>query len=224
MRPCILARLLALTGLLAAPAALAQIDAGLAAAGWHELAFAGRAANHYRSDGGTVLVESERSVSLIWRRAEPAMVAGGRLAWRWCVDASVPSTDLARRGGDDRAAILYVGFAAAAPDPADDLAAFAEAYDSQPLDGTVIGYVWGGDGAQGWVDNPWLPDRGRLRILEPAGARGCRDESVDLAADYRAAFGAPMPAVAAIAIGADTDDTASRSRVRLELRGGAPRP
>jgi hypothetical protein len=223
MRICLACAAL-LACLLPALPARAELDAALAAAGWRELRFARLDPNDFRREGAAIVIDSERSASLIWRPADVATLDGGRLAWRWCVTASVPPTDIGRRGGDDRAAILYVAFAEPAADPDDELAGFARAYDRSPLAGTVLGYVWGGTAAGRWVDNPWLPGRGKFRVLASATARGCRAESVDLAADYRAAFGAAMPAVAAIAVGADTDDTRSRSRIRLELGGAGPRP
>jgi hypothetical protein len=212
-----------LAGLLAPVPARGGVDALLSAAGWRELRFARLDPNRFLGDGGAVVIESERSVSMLWRAADHGEQATGRLVWRWCVEGNVPSTDLRRRGGDDRAAILYIGFADMA-DQDDELASFARAYERSPLAGTVLGYVWGGAGADGWVDDPWLPARGRFRTLAPAAARGCREEAVNLAADYTAAFGKPMPAVAAIALGADTDDTGSWSRIRIELLGAAGRP
>jgi hypothetical protein len=86
----------------------------------------------------------------------------------------------------------------------------------------VLSYVWGGTGREPrpFFADPYLGGLGRARVLRPADApRGVWvEERVDLAADWRAAFGGQQPPpLAKIAIGADGDDT--RSRVRAGVAG-----
>src|SRR5688572_12773956 len=88
--------------------AQASVDAGLAAEGWTHGEYEGRlhpAAFTHRPDG--VTISGEAAGSFAWRRAEGSP---GCLSWRWRVDAGPPGTDLTRRGGDDRAIGITVGF------------------------------------------------------------------------------------------------------------------
>jgi len=50
--------------------------------------------------------------------------------------------------------------------------------------------------------------------LRPAGT-GAHRENVDLAADYRRAFGGVPGALVGLAVSADSDDTNSRIRARV---------
>lgn len=58
--------------------------------------------NNYALKGNSLGVRSDGSVSLIYRRLDPALWGAGAASWNWQVQTSVPATDLARKGGDDR--------------------------------------------------------------------------------------------------------------------------
>jgi hypothetical protein len=64
------------------------------------------------------------------------------------------------------------------------------------------------------VDSPYLGDAGAMRVLRPADSPTGEwfQERVDLAQDYREAFGEEPPDPTQIAISADTDATGSSSR------------
>jgi hypothetical protein len=59
---------------------------------------------------------------------------------------------------------------------------------------------------------------GMVRVLRPAGTPTGRwfEERVDLAADWRAAFGGEPPPLQELVIGTDVDDTGSRLDARVE--------
>ena len=136
------------------------------------------------------------------------------LSWRWKVDRVVERANLAERSGDDFAARVYVFYDV----PVESLA-FAQRVKAllartvwgEMLPTAAICYVWDNRHAPG--KSAWNPytDRVRTVVLRSGRAGAWAQESRDLEADFRAAFGAqwpgPVPRVTAIAIGNDTDQT-----------------
>ena len=132
--------------------------------------------------------------------------------WRWRVESGPPATDLATKGGDDRAIALYFVFAR-------DENAARSAQGSTNLtsamwwsSGTALVYVWGGIGARnGIVASPHMGSSGKLLLRQPGAiADGAwRVEKADLAADFRRAFGREPGPLVGIAVSSDTDDTGS---------------
>lgn len=210
---------LAVAALLAAlPArALGPVAFGpdLRSAGWETLTFRGRAPAEFRAEGAdTLAIRADRGVSVVYRSLPPAFAAAEGAAWRWRVAAGAPPTDLGRRGGDDRSIALYFLFAddaeAAAEPPASLRAALRR--------GRALIYVWGGDAARrSVIESPQMAGRGMMVVQRPAGAPGAEwtAETVDLGADFRAAFGrAPGPLVA-VAVSSDSDDTGGVVEARI---------
>jgi Protein of unknown function (DUF3047) len=206
---------------LAASAAIVTIPAepDLEAAGWRELEVSGKPANRFIGHpDGSIEVISSSSVSRLYRPIEVDLDATPVLTWRWRVDQPVPPTDLTKKGEDDTALTLYVGF------PWDPGKAsfterltrrLVEAYAGKDAPGRVLAYVWGGKQQRGeWVASPHLRSAGGMRVLRPADSPTGQwfQERVDLVADYREAFGEGPPDPSQIAISADTDDTRSTSR------------
>jgi Protein of unknown function (DUF3047) len=205
----------------AAPASAAGVPLGpdLAAAGWHEIEVKGKPPNGFVGHpDGAIEVVSSSSVSRLYRPVEVDLDVTPALTWRWRVDEPVPPTDLTAKGEDDTAITLYVGFPW---DPGE--ASFmerlkrplVEAYAGADAPGRVLAYVFGGEQPRGTVvDSPHLGDAGAMRVLRPAAAPTGEwfEERVDLAKDYREAFGEDPPDPTQIAISADTDDTGSTSR------------
>lgn len=187
----------------------------LEAAGWHHAEWRGVAPARFAPlpDGG-VSVEGQGQGSFVWRRVQGAAAC---LAWRWRVDQGPPPTDLMRQGGDDRALSVAVGFsgwpAGVTLWQRTQHAVAQAAAGSHPLPRSVLVYVWGGTGKEPPLfESPWMGGLGRVRVLRQADSPRGRwlEERVDLAADWRAAFGGPAPPLQEIAIGTDVDDTASR--------------
>lgn len=211
-----------LAGLLPwAPAhALAQADAALLQQGWLHTPYDGIRPARFRLAGDGVAVEGEGAGSFIHRRVEGA---AGCLSWRWRVNLGPPPTDLTRRGGDDRAVSVAVGFAgwstrATAWQRTQHAIAQARAGD-RPLPRSVLLYAWGGTGQEPLhFYSPWMPGLGRVRILRPASTPVGRwfEEQVDLRADWRDAFGGEAPPLLEVAIGTDADDTRSHVAATIE--------
>lgn len=173
-------------------------------------------------DGGaTVLrVLSERSASTLAAVQRIDTSATPRLRWRWRVSNPVAGSDLQRKAGDDYAARVYVLF----DFPLDRLGvgdrlkiSTARLLHGADLPAAALCYVWGTAQAAG--ESGWNAYTDRLRmIVVDAGeayAGQWREKDRDVAADFRAAFGDPVPAVSGVAVGADTDNTGEKVEARF---------
>lgn len=221
-RPAALLVLLAL----AAPAAgetRLPVGPDLEAAGWRPIVFRGREPTRFEAEGAaTIRIDATASSSMLSTSIQADPARHRCLSWRWIVDeSSLPATDLARRGGDDRHLIVSIGFA---HDPeragvAERMRyAMARQQAGREIPARVLLYVWGGAHPRGsWIRSPYMDGAGYLHVVEPApGPRGRWVEAaVDFVADFEARFAAPAPPVVEIAVGADTDDTGTRTRGRI---------
>lgn len=195
--------------------------------GWRKVEWHGiRPAEFSATPSGGVRIRGTAQGSFI---ARPMQGPPGCLAWRWRVDAGPPPTDLTRRGGDDRAIMVSVGFTGFAPSAGFALRAqhaVAQAGAGQvTLPRSAVGYVWGGTGRegashpQGFFPSPWTPGISQLKVLRPADApRGqWVEERVNLSADWRAAFGGQdVPAMLELVISMDVEDTHARVDAQVE--------
>lgn len=216
--------ILASAGGCLAPAAGARaaVDPRLRALGWEELSFEDKPANTYTLEpDGSIRIESNRSVSVIWLDLPSDPTITPILHWRWRIDRAVPPTDLRRKGGDDRSLAVYVAFAYV-PERASlverSMRAILTSIAGRALPGRMLSYVWGGDGpSSSWFDNPYLPIGGRIRVLRgietPTGA--WLEERVDIDADFREAFGEEPTKVVQIGVSADSDDTRTTASARI---------
>ena len=181
--------------------------------GWQEQRFALFSSNRFAFGGDRLGVRSDGTVSLVWTRLPEAGWSARGASWRWTVDRSVPATDLRLKGGDDRNLAVYFVFlpeAEARASGRDGIRRLLEADAAR-----VLVDVWGGpDGQPRLQDSPYLGQRGKTVALRPAGTGSLR-ETVDLAADHRAAFGTAPGALVGIAVSADSDDTASAIRAEI---------
>ena len=193
----------------------------LAGSGWTHGEYQGvRPARFTAGSDGAVRIEADGTGSFVWRRVSGVVQC---LNWRWRVDLGPPATDITRRGGDDRAIALAVGFAGFPPGAgawARAQHAIAQgAAGSHILPRAVLIYIWGGSGAEPpRFYSPWLSGLGKVHPLRHARSQTGQwfDEKRDLDADWRAAFGGDPPMLQEIAIGCDVDDTRSRLDARIE--------
>lgn len=181
---------------------------------WAEQGLLRLSSNDYSPRGGRLGVRSDGTVSVFFRRLDPARWSGDTASWSWAVSEGVPATDLARKGGDDRNLALYFVFAD------DQTARELRGAPLRRLTGAegvrVLVYTWGGSRARGTVfDNPYFDNRGATVILRPAGT-GQHRETVDLTRDLKRAFGRAPEALIGVAVSADSDDTDTRIRARID--------
>lgn len=199
----------------------------LEAAGWRKVEWTGiRPADFSATASGGVRIRGQGEGSFISR---PLQGSAGCLAWRWRVDAGPPATDLSRRGGDDRAIAISIGFAGFGPQASFTIRAqhaVAQASAGQVrLPRSALTYVWGGTGREspsqpgGFFPSPWTSGITQLRVLRSADApRGqWIEERVDLGSDWRAAFGgSEVPPMVEFVISTDVEDTGARVDAQVE--------
>ena len=137
------------------------------------------------------------------------------LAWRWKVERALERAKWGVKAGDDYAARVYVTFDV----PLGALPFFqalkiriARSVFGEDLPTAALCYVWAAraaPGTTGW--NPYS-DRVRMIVVESGNARAGQwiEESRDVAADFRAAFGdfePRVPRVNGVLVSTDTDQT-----------------
>lgn len=189
-------------------------------AGWTHQPYSGIAPAQFTVIADGLRMEGQAAGSFVWRTVQGAAHC---LTWRWRVDAGPPATPLTRRGGDDRAISLAVGFSGFPPQVsawqrAQYTVAQARA-GSHVLPRAILIYVWGGTGEEPQrFYSPWAAGLGKVFRLRAATAPTAQwfDERVNLAADWRSAFGGEAPPLQEIVIGTDVDDTRSRIDARIE--------
>jgi hypothetical protein len=145
----------------------------------------------------------------------------GQLAWRWRVDQPTRGADLHQRSGDDAALKVCASFdmpLARVPFIERQILHLTSARAGEALPTATLCYVWDLDLPDGsLVHNAFTH---RLRFIVVHGTPGrWSEERRDLAADFRRAFGnesSEVPPLAAIVIGADSDNTGSHSVAHLE--------
>lgn len=216
-----------LAPLLGGAASLTATPADLEALGWRKAQWNSiRPAEFGATPSGGVRIRGQGQGSFI---ARPLQGPAGCLAWRWRVDAAPPPTDLTRRGGDDRAIAIAVGFSGFGPQAGLVMRtqhAVAQASAGEiKLPRSALMYVWGGTGREGQAGNggffpsPWSGGISQVRVMRPADAPRGRwlEERVDLGADWRRAFGGgEVPAMIEVMISTDADDTGARVEAQVE--------
>jgi Protein of unknown function (DUF3047) len=207
---------------LAPGAATAMVGPELEAEGWRELSNPNKAENAYTATSeGAIEVVSNNSVSTLYRPVTANIRERPVLTWRWRVEEPAPATDLSAKGQDDCSLAVYVGF----PYESGEASFFerlkrplVESWAGENAPGRVLRYVFCGSHERGdVVESPYLGSAGFIRVLRPADSPSDEwfTEQVDLAADYRQAFGEEPPDPTQIAIQADTDNTQSTSRASV---------
>ena len=210
--------------------AQAVIAPELEAEGWREVPNPNKKENVFGlTPEGAIEVVSKDSVSTLHRPAGVDIDERPILTWRWRVDEPAPATDLSVKGTDDCALAVYVGF----PFDPDQASFFerlkrplVESWVGDDAPGRVLRYVFCGSHEQGEVvESPYMGSAGVIKVLRAADSPTGEwfEERVDLAADYREAFGEEPADPTQIAIQADTDNTHSASRAAIADLAFVPR-
>lgn len=229
MRALLTHRIATLAAALAAAGALAAADSILVApfssarpggalpGGWSPLDVAGierRTVYTLVEDGGVTVLNAEAraSASGLSRelRADPGEYPV--LRWRWKVANVLKSSDLRKKEGDDYPARLYVMF----DYPIEKLPfvertklRLARLFYDPNLPGATLNYVWDTRAPAGTVAPSSYTGQVRLIVVESGDARVGRwvDYERDLVRDFERAFGEKPPAITAVAVATDTDNT-----------------
>ena len=210
--------------------AQAVVAPELEAKGWREVPNPNKKENVFRAGpDGAIEVVSDDSVSTLYTPVEVDLDQRPVLRWRWRVDEPAPATDLSVKGQDDCSLAVYVGF----PFDPEQASFFerlkrplVESWVGDDAPGRVLRYVFCGSHERGEVvESPYLGSAGVIKVLRPADSPTgvWFEEQVDLAADYRDAFGEEPPDPTQLAIQADTDNTHSKSRAYIADIAFVPR-
>ncbi len=145
--------------------------------------------------------------------------APAHLAWQWRIEKPLENADLRQRSGDDTAVKVCVSF-----DLPLESVSFAERQmlriargkTSEPVPTATVCYVWDAHLAAGTTLDNAFTRRIRYMVLQSGNDRLDRwvGERRDVAADFLRLFkdeSTTVPAIVAVAIGADADNTKSHS-------------
>lgn len=166
-------------------------------------------------DGRRVLhVEADRSYGNLLHPLKGE--AAGVLSWRWRVDVPIANADLRTKAGDDAALKVCALFdmpLERVPFFERELLRLAQARLGEALPTATLCFVWDPSLPRGTLLRNAYTARVRTIVLD--GTPGTwSQEQRDLADDFKRAFGdesASVPPLLAIAVGADSDNTGSRS-------------
>ena len=145
--------------------------------------------------------------------------APATISWSWRVEKSSAAIDLRSKAGDDSPAKVCLSFdlpLSQVPFFERELLRIARRTTTVPLPAATLCWVWGhAEAAGSVVVNPYTQ---RVRSIVLRGQRDALgqwfDETRDVAADFRAAFGdesQAVPPVSAVLVGADTDNTGAQT-------------
>ncbi|KAJ01726.1 DUF3047 domain-containing protein [Sulfitobacter mediterraneus] len=171
---------------------------------WKEQGFLRLFSNDYVQRGEQLDVVSDGTVSLLWRPLDRSQRSAQAASWAWRVQEGVTPTDLTVKGGDDRNLAVYFVFVD--PDRAAALAGGSARRILRERSARALIYVWGGAHNRGAILSSPYSSQLCTKVLRVSGS-GAHREDVNLAADYRSAFGRDLGALVGLAISADSDDT-----------------
>lgn len=184
--------------------------------GWEEVTFNNLEPNRWSEQNGALTVMSDKSVSILYRKVEIDPSKTPWLSWQWKVDQGPPATDLSKKGGDDRALSVNVGFAYDRSE-----ASFSErmrrmiveSVAGEDAPGRVLDFVWGGNAPVGSVvSDPYTTASGGIITLrtmdEPSS--GWIQESIDISKAYISRWKQNPTKIINVGIYGDSDDTKSR--------------
>ena len=163
--------------------------------------------------GVTVLrADANASASGITRRIAVDPAQYPLLKWRWKAGNIVKAGDVRTREGDDYPARIYVMF----DYPLEKLP-FSERMKIQlarilhdpNLPAATLCYVWDAKAPAGTIVPSSYTNRVRMVVVESGAARVNQWLAFErnVVADFRAAFGEEPPAISAVAVASDTDNT-----------------
>lgn len=181
--------------------------------GWREQRLSLFSSNDYNF-GSSLKMVSDGSVSIAWTRVAEENWAKSGASWQWSVDQSVPATNLAQKGQDDRNISLYFVFVPQSEAPKLRGANIRSLLGNDDV--RIIQYAWGGNHTRGQViPSPYGPAGQGVTIALRQAGTGTHSERVDLAADYARAFGGEKGALVGLAVSGDSDDTDSVIRAQI---------
>jgi hypothetical protein len=146
-------------------------------------------------------------------------MAPRRVAWAWRVQQRNAASDISQKAGDDLAVKVCLSFElplAQVPFVERQLLRLARSRTGENLPAATLCWVWGGSALAGQVlDNPYSRRVRYIVLRTQAEALDTWfEESREVAADFKRAFGdeAPtLPPLAAVVVAGDADNTGEHS-------------
>jgi hypothetical protein len=165
-------------------------------------------------DGGITVMRAQAHASAagLSRNIKIHLAEYPTLKWRWKISNVLNNSDIHSKAGDDYPARVYVMF----DYPLEKLSfadrtklRLARALHDPHLPAATLCYVWDSKAPAGTIVPSSYTNLMRMIVVESGAARVNQWLAVerDVAADFKAAFGAEAPAVSALAIATDTDNT-----------------
>lgn len=171
-------------------------------------------------DGRRVLrIEADKSYGNLVHPLHAERAAASHLAWQWRVEHLIAAADLHDKSGDDTSLKVCVSFDESldhVPFAERQLLRFARSRIEEPVPTATVCYVWDTTLPAGTVLDNAFTRRMRYMVLQSGASKLDKwvSERRDVAADFLQLFGAEspeVPAITAVAVGADADNTQSRS-------------
>ena len=181
---------------------------------WDEVSFRRIPQTSYSFFGEYLSIRSAKSSSVIYRAVPESLRQSLAAGWEWSVEQSVPPTNLAKKGGDDRNIALYFVFTdkktAARAGKNANIKRLLASRKSR-----LLIYVFGGNQDIGsFVPSPYFKGRG-TSIIKRKAEPGSFREKVDLAADFRRAFNEEPSVLIGLAVSSDSDDSGASAQASL---------
>lgn len=165
-------------------------------------------------DGGVTVLraQSKSAASGLSRKLRVDPAEYPLLRWRWKISNTLKTSDIYKKEGDDFPARIYVMF----DYPLEKLPfgermklRVARALYDPDLPAATLCYVWDGKAPAGTITPSTYTDRVRLVVVESGPGRVGRwvNFERDVHQDFKTAFGEDPPAISALAVATDTDNT-----------------
>lgn len=171
-------------------------------------------------DGSHVLrVKADKSWGSLVHPTSEAMKPSSTLRWRWRLDQPLPKSDIRAKATEDSALKVCLSFSMPEENiPAGERTTFkiAKFMSREKLPTATLCYIWGAKEAIGYEQASLFTARVRFVVLanETTPLKTWQSKERNVYADFLKAFGqetGTVPALSAIFIGADSDNTLGSS-------------
>ncbi len=171
-------------------------------------------------DGAHVLrVKADKSWGSLVHPVNEAVKPSSILRWKWRLDQPLSKTDIHAKATEDSALKVCLSFDMSAdkiPDGERALFKFAQLLSKEKIPTATLCYIWGGKEAIGYEQASLFTARVRFIVLANEGTplKTWQSKERNIYADFLKAFGqeaGTVPALSAILIGADADNTQGSS-------------
>ena len=171
-------------------------------------------------DGAHVLrVRADKSWGTLVHPINEAVKAGSLLRWRWRLDQPLTKTDIHAKTTEDSPLKICVSFDMPSdniPGAERTLFKLAQVFTKEKIPTATLCYIWGGKEAIGYEQVSLFTARVRFIVLsnETTPLKTWQSKERNIYTDFLKAFGqeaGTVPALSAILIGADADNTMGTS-------------